>query len=149
MRADPYLFFDGRCAEAFEFYRDSLRGRIQALVRFRDMPGASSGSGDRVMHAALNIGDTTILGSDGPAGGTSKPGGFSISLQVEDDTEAEREPTAAGIVNSDDGECSVSRRNNPDGWQTRLLGGLGSKWAGHRLLYDGRRDEAFPSPVCR
>ena len=90
MRADPYIFFDGRCAEAFEFYRDSLGAEIKALVHFRDMPGASSSSGDRVMHAALSIGETTILGSDGRTEGTSKPCGFSISLQVDDVTEAER-----------------------------------------------------------
>lgn len=90
MHTDPYLFFDGRCAEAFEFYRDKLGAEIRALVRSRDMPGASPDLGDKVMHAVLVLGDSTILGSDTLAKAGTARSGFSMSLQVAEESEAER-----------------------------------------------------------
>ena len=30
MRVQPYLYFDGRCEEAIEFYRDALGGSAHA-----------------------------------------------------------------------------------------------------------------------
>ncbi len=90
MRAEPYLFFGGRCAEALDFYRGTLGAEITALVRFGDMPGAPPGAEDRVMHAALRIGPTTVLASDGAGQGAPPPGGFAISLQVASAAEAER-----------------------------------------------------------
>jgi len=86
MRADPYLFFQGRCAEAFGFYR-----KIELLVRFGDIPGFRSETKDNVMHAALRIGETVVLASDGRASDNTKFSGFSLSLQVADDAEAERQ----------------------------------------------------------
>jgi PhnB protein len=32
------LFFDGRCVEAFEFYRDVLGAEVISLMRFKDNP---------------------------------------------------------------------------------------------------------------
>jgi PhnB protein len=42
------------------------------------------------MHAAMRIGDTTVLASDGRGDGGTPFSGFSMSLQVGDDAEAER-----------------------------------------------------------
>ena len=55
MKATPYLFFYGACAEALAFYREALGAEIRALVRFRDMPGAGADAGDRVMHAEFSV----------------------------------------------------------------------------------------------
>jgi PhnB protein len=90
MHTEPYLFFDGRCAEAFEFYRDALGAEIRSLVRSRDMPGAPADVGDKVIHAVLGVGDSTILGSDMLAKAGTARSGFSISLQVAEESEAER-----------------------------------------------------------
>jgi len=30
----PYLFFDGRCEEAIEFYRQALGAEVEMLMRF-------------------------------------------------------------------------------------------------------------------
>ena len=109
MRAEPYLFFQGRCAEAFEFYRRALGAEIEAMIRFSDMPGSPAAHSQMIMHAALRIGDTMILGSDGS--GESEAGfrNFAISLQVETDAEAERLFAALG----DGGHVEVPLMSTP------------------------------------
>ena len=34
----PYLFFNGRCEEALEFYRSALGAEVEMLSRFKDAP---------------------------------------------------------------------------------------------------------------
>ena len=38
MQVQPYLFFDGRCEEAVEFYRRALGAEVTMLMRFKDSP---------------------------------------------------------------------------------------------------------------
>jgi PhnB protein len=38
MKVQPYLFFDGRCEEAIEFYKKTLGAEVVMLMRFRDSP---------------------------------------------------------------------------------------------------------------
>lgn len=47
-------------------------------------------SADKVMHAALRIGDTTVMASDGHCSGAANFQGFSLSLTASSDAEAER-----------------------------------------------------------
>lgn len=96
MKADPYLFFGGNCAEALYFYRNVLDAEIRAFVRFRDVPGAAPDAGDKVMHAELDVGGSTIFASDGASDGQRESAGYAISLQAEDDIEAERLFSALG-----------------------------------------------------
>ena len=42
MQVQPYLFFDGRCEEAVEFYRKALGAEVTMLVRFKDGPSLIS-----------------------------------------------------------------------------------------------------------
>ena len=89
MRAITYLYFAGTCAEALQTYRDAIGADIRSLVRFGDMPGAPSDAKDKVMHAELGIGDSTLFASDAQT--AERPsGGYAISLQSGDDAEAER-----------------------------------------------------------
>ena len=96
MQVQPYLFFDGRCEEAVEFYRRALGAEVTMLMRFRDNPEPQDhsmvppGAGDKVMHAELRIGDATVLVSDGRCQGRPSFAGFSLSLTVADEAEAER-----------------------------------------------------------
>ena len=74
MQVQPYLFFDGRCEEAIEFYQEVLGAEVTMLMRFKESPEpamVSPGSGDKVMHASVRIGQTTIMASDGRC--TGKP----------------------------------------------------------------------------
>mgnify|MGYP006191877857 CR=1 FL=1 len=66
--AMPYLFFDGRCEEALEYYRRTLGAEVQMMMRFKDSPEPAMNppdAGDKVMHASLRIGESTVMASDG------------------------------------------------------------------------------------
>jgi PhnB protein len=89
MKAIPYLYFSGACAEALEFYCKATGAEIRALARYRDMPGASPEAGDSVMHAELRIGESTLFASDGQKR-DRESGGYAIALQADNDAEAER-----------------------------------------------------------
>jgi PhnB protein len=90
----PYLFFGGRCEEAIEFYRKALGAEVERLARFKDAPEAQPGLpecfAEKVMHASLRIGDTTVMASDGQCEGPGNFEGFSLSITVADEAEAER-----------------------------------------------------------
>ncbi len=97
MLIQPYLFFNGRCEEAIEFYRTAIGAEVTMLMRFKDSPEPTShGVGDKVMHASLRIGDATVLVSDGRCSGQLAFEGFALSLTVSGDAEAERSFTALG-----------------------------------------------------
>ena len=67
----PYLFFAGRCEEAFHFYRDALGASIEMMMRFNESPEPvpagmlQSGFENKVMHATLRIGGVALMASDG------------------------------------------------------------------------------------
>jgi PhnB protein len=95
MVVQPYLFYNGRCEEAIEFYKRALGAEVTALVRFKDAPPGQPGmvppgSENKVMHASLRIGDTTIMASDGQCAGELKFDGFALSVTAANGAEAER-----------------------------------------------------------
>ena len=93
MQVQPYLFFDGRSEEAIEFYRSALGAEVTFLMRFNECPEKSHippGAADKVMHASLRIGDTTVMASDGNCQGRPNFQGISLSLTASDEAEAER-----------------------------------------------------------
>jgi PhnB protein len=96
MQVQPYLFFDGRCEEAAEFYKSAIGAKVEMLMRNSDSPDKPPpdmlppGSENKVMHMSLRIGDTTVLASDGHCAGKPVFEGFSLSLTVRDDAEADR-----------------------------------------------------------
>jgi PhnB protein len=88
----PYLFFDGRCGEALEFYAKSIGAMVEALARFKDspdpsmcMPGIDQ---NRVMHASFRIGGASVMASDGRCTGQPKFEGFALSLNLSEESEA-------------------------------------------------------------
>jgi hypothetical protein len=68
MKVQPYVFFDGKCEEALEFYKRAIGAKVNALMRFGEAPDQSQvkpESKSKVMHSAFQIGETEILASDG------------------------------------------------------------------------------------
>ncbi len=96
MKVEPYLFFDGRCDEAIEFYRHTLGAEVLFRMRFSESPDPPPpgtippGWENKVMHANLRIGDTEVMASDGHGPGKPSFKGFSLSLSAANDAEAER-----------------------------------------------------------
>ncbi len=93
MQIQPYLFFDGRCEEALDFYRRALGAEVKMLMRFKDAPEQSmapAGGGDKIMHATFQIGDATVMASDGECHGQPTFSGFSLSLTAPSEAEAKR-----------------------------------------------------------
>jgi len=96
MRVETYLFFNGRCEEAIEFYKKILGAEVTMLVRFKDSPEppqpgmVPSGSENKIMHASFRIGDTMLMASDGHCTGQTNFQGFSESLTVANEAEADR-----------------------------------------------------------
>jgi PhnB protein len=93
MNVEPYLFLEGRCEEAIAFYQGAAGAEVQMLMRYADAPaeaGAPELPPEKIMHASLKIGDSTVLMSDGRCSGNPAIGGFALSLSVADKAEAER-----------------------------------------------------------
>src|SRR5215467_4295695 len=93
MQVQPYLFFDGRCEEALEFYNKAVDAKVDMLMRFKEAPDqsmVSPDSRDKVMHAAVHIGDTQVLMSDGRCMGKPSFQGFSLTITAPDVAEGER-----------------------------------------------------------
>jgi PhnB protein len=83
----PYVFFDGKCEEALEFYKRALGVRVNMLMRYKDSPeapppGCGPTDSNKVMHANFSIGETQIMASDGRATGNPKFEGFALSLSL-------------------------------------------------------------------
>ncbi len=96
MLVQPYLFFDGRCEEAIEFYRRTVGAQVTMLMRNKESPEPPPpgmlppGSENKIMHASFRIGDTTLMASDGHNKGAPSFKGFSLSLSAASDADAER-----------------------------------------------------------
>ena len=96
MRVEPYLFFEGRCEEAIEFYKQALDAEVEMVMRYEESPEppppdmVPPGSEKKIMHAGLHVGDTLVMLSDGNCSGKASFGGFSLSITVPDAATADR-----------------------------------------------------------
>jgi PhnB protein len=96
MQVQSYLFFDGRCEEAIEFYRKALGAEVEMMMRFKDCPepmpqgSVPPGSENKIMHASLRIGDTQVLASDSRCTGQPSFQGFALALTAKSEAEADR-----------------------------------------------------------
>lgn len=89
----PYLFFGGKCEEALEFYKKAIGAEVIMLSRFKDAPEPQPGMSEcdeKIMHASVKIGDSTVMASDGRCEGEPTFEGFSLSLVVPDEAAADR-----------------------------------------------------------
>jgi PhnB protein len=93
MSLNPYLFFDGQCEAAFQFYARSLGGKIEAMIPHAGTPAEAQVPAEwktKIMHARLVVNGQALMGSDTPPGRYTKPQGFYVAFQVKEAGEAER-----------------------------------------------------------
>jgi PhnB protein len=101
MQTQIYLFFDGRTEEALDFYKKALGIEVGMLMRFKDAPGPNDPNcpppknPNAVMHSSFKLGDQNVMASDGDSGGKPEFKGFSLTLAV--DTEAEAQKLFASL----------------------------------------------------
>jgi PhnB protein len=99
MKFNPYLNFDGACAEAFAFYAELFGGTIGFIQTFGespmkdDVPAEMHGA---VMHASIDVRGQYLFGSDAVGEMYKQPQGFAVSIGLSDPAEAER--IFAGLV---------------------------------------------------
>jgi PhnB protein len=95
MAIEPYLFFNGCCEEAVEFYKKALGAEVLMLMRYKESPEppppgmVPAGWGDKIMHTSMRIGNATVMASDGCSEGPNFKG-FSLSLSAANEAEAGR-----------------------------------------------------------
>jgi PhnB protein len=95
MDVQPYLFFDGRCEEAIEFYKKALGAKVDMMMRFKECPDPQpgmtpAGAENKIMHASLHIGDTAVMASDGRCLGKPSFQGFALTINAKDVAEADK-----------------------------------------------------------
>ena len=93
MQVQPYLFFDGRCEEAIDFYKKALGAQVEMMMRWKDSPDKSMctpGNENKVMHASAKVGDVSVMASDGRCEGKPSFQGFALSLTAKTEAEADK-----------------------------------------------------------
>jgi PhnB protein len=96
MQVSPYVFFDGRCEEALDFYKKAVGAEVTFLMRYKENPDGNQpgflppGFENKVMHATFRVGQTTLHASDGHRDEKAVFQGFSLSLTVATPAEADK-----------------------------------------------------------
>ena len=94
MEVKPYLMFNGRCEEAINFYKSELGAEVLALMRFKEnTPPAGmtpANWDDKVMHSCFKIGRSEVMASDGMCSDGAAFSGVTLSIQVDNEFEADR-----------------------------------------------------------
>lgn len=93
MHVNPYLIFNGQCKQAFELYAKVLGAKVLFSMTWGESPMADQmppEAKDNVMHSTLGIGNSYLMGADGPPGSYEKPAGTSVSISVENAADGKR-----------------------------------------------------------
>ena len=91
---NPYLYFNGNCEEAFNFYKSVFQKEFSYLGRYKDVPQTDRqifmDADDKIMHVSLPISEETVLmGSDNKEAYTELLTYSNFSLIVHADTKEE------------------------------------------------------------
>jgi PhnB protein len=93
MKITPYLAYQGKCKEAFQFYEKVLKGKIMFSMTWAESPMADKTppeARNNIMHSTLAVGDQLIHGADAPPQQYTKPAGLCVSISLKDPVEGER-----------------------------------------------------------
>ena len=93
MKLNPYLSLNGNCETAFKFYERVFGGKIVMMMTFAGSPMANQAPpdwGGKIMHARLDLGSETLMGSDAPPERYHTPQGTMISVSIEKPEDADR-----------------------------------------------------------
>jgi PhnB protein len=91
MHISVHLTFSGQCEAAFRFYERVLGAKLGFLLTYGNSPAAADTPAswrDKVVHASLTLGETTLAGSDALPGEQQTQQGFYVLLGLPDATAA-------------------------------------------------------------
>ena len=81
---DAYLFFDGDCRQAMEFYKTVFGGELN-ITTYGSVPGTKPENKDKVIHADLRGGEVHLMASDSGTGPVAGVARVQISLAGSDE----------------------------------------------------------------
>ena len=101
-KMNPYLNFDGKALEAFNFYKSVFGGEFTDVHKIGDAPGCENlpeEEKNRVMHIALPIDEnTTLMASDIiPSAGHVLKEGNNVHLSLHPETKEEADELFNGL----------------------------------------------------
>jgi len=91
-----YLFFNGNCEQAVEFYHKAIGAEVEMMMRFKDSPEPhppgmlAPGWENKVMHSSFRVGQTVVMASDGCGSDSAGFHGFSMSISVKTEADADK-----------------------------------------------------------
>ena len=99
---NPYIYFNGNCEEAFDFYKSVFQSEFTSKERYKDVPQSDRGifreSDEKIMHVSLPISrETVLMGSDNQDAYTELLTYSNFSLIVHGDTKEETDTLFKGL----------------------------------------------------
>jgi len=93
---NPYIYFNGNCEEAFNFYKSVFQKEFTYIGRYKDVPQADRAvfqeADEKIMHVSLPISkETVLMGADNKEAYTELLSYNNFSLIVHGDTKEETE----------------------------------------------------------
>jgi PhnB protein len=111
MVVQPYLFFNGRCEEAVQYYQKHLGAKLNMQMRYKEAPPcddmAAKANGEHIMYCNFTIGDSVLMASDDCVNTDTKFQGFSLSLSVKSEAEADR--AFAALADGGQVKCPLTK----------------------------------------
>lgn len=92
MQANIYIYFNGNCEEAMNYYKEALGASIEMLVRYSDAPKPSDDAQkNKILHGVLDTGGSKIYCCDSSVHHSAVTGdNFSVSLRFDTQDECNR-----------------------------------------------------------
>ena len=79
----PYIAYEGNCQEAIDFYKGALGAELLFSQTWGETPHAQPGMEDKIMHATIKIGDSTVMMCDTPPSEAASGSNISLALGLD------------------------------------------------------------------
>ena len=115
---NPHVNFNGNAEEAFNFYKSVFGGTFTTVKRFKDLASVDfpipEHEADKIMHIALPIGNTFLMGNDVPeAIGRTNENENRSKIVINAETKEEADKIFNGL--STDGQIEMPMEDSPWG----------------------------------
>jgi PhnB protein len=98
---NPYLNFNGKAEEAFNFYKSVFGGEFATIMRFKDIPKEYKGPAhedNKIMHIALPLsGGSVLMGSDVPESMGNVITGNNVQISISPSSKEEADKIFNGL----------------------------------------------------